>query len=109
MSSYILDQSRPSANTNTLVYTVAAGEKLAATSIYIAVVNSNSGDFYSIAVVPSGDTLSDENWIVSAQPINNNAQFNSGLTLPAGTEIYVKSQLGLCSFTICGIQSNSSD
>jgi hypothetical protein len=74
-------------------------------STLVACNQSSANSTYWIAVVPSGDTLSSENWVAFNVPISgsDSTALTLGITLAAGDVIQV-SGLATGSFSLFGSQ-----
>lgn len=104
MASYISVQSKPSANTDTSIYTVTSGKNLVISTINVANVSTTSGDFIFLAIVPSGQSLTDSRYAVYNQAINTNMNIGDKIIASAGSQIYVKATNGYCSFKLNAIE-----
>lgn len=100
---YILVQSKPTAATSTSVYTVASDKTLVFSSISVANISNTSGDYISLAIVPSGGSLTDDKWFVYNQPLVENIQLGKGVIAPASSQVYVRSEYGYATFTLNGM------
>ena len=99
----VLGQSNPGATTLTDLYTVPVSTQTVVSTI--TVVNQGAASTtYRIAVVPSGDTASAENYIVYDESIlpNQTTGFTMGLTLAAGDKIRVYAGTTTMSFNAFG-------
>jgi len=98
----ILGQSKPQANVNTLLFTVAS-----ANSVEFSIFINNQGliyDGYTIAPVPNGQIQQSSNFLAyNTHLIGGGTVAFSGLYLNSGDSVYVTSYLGNCSFTATGI------
>lgn len=100
----ILGQSAPSATTNTTIYTVpGATTSLCST---LAVCNRGSSATYRVAVIPSGDTIDVDNYIVydSAISANDSIFLTIGITINAGDFIVVYSNSASLTFSLFGTE-----
>ncbi|CAB4122462.1 hypothetical protein UFOVP29_24 [uncultured Caudovirales phage] len=99
MSSYqIFHQGKPDAGVDTLLYT-SAGKVIA--NIWLG--NQSGEDHVSIAIVPNGNTLSDENYIAYDTPVATNYIFYlQTICFGLGDTVWIRSQNGTSSFTLTG-------
>jgi|APCry1669189768_1035252.scaffolds.fasta_scaffold01991_9 hypothetical protein len=103
ITTQILGQAKPSAATNTMLFTVA-GSNSVEFSIYI---NNQSQvyDGYSIALIPYGQTgpAAQQYLALNTQIAGGATAAFSGLYLNSGDSVIVASTAGNCSFTATGI------
>lgn len=99
----VLGQSNPSATTNTDLYTVPASTSAVVSSISICNVGATNTTF-RIAVIPNGDTISNENYIYYNVPISASETFVAtiGITLATGDKITVYAENASLSFNAFG-------
>jgi hypothetical protein len=99
----ILGQITGSSSTASLYASPAATETVV--SSLIAVNRSTTSSLYYIAVVPSGSTLENKNWIAYNVPISgsDSIALTLGITLGAGDSVQVSGML-TGSFSIFGSQ-----
>jgi hypothetical protein len=103
----ILGQLNPSAATVETVYTVPAATECVISSIVVCnTSDTGAADSFSIAVIPSGDTLATKNLVYVLIPINGNNTFVAtvGITLGAGDYVQVFSTSGESSFSLFGME-----
>ncbi len=104
--SYIVaGQAAPVANTNTDLYTVPANKAFIASTLVCA--NRSATDMVSIrvAIVPSGETLSDKHFVEYDRLISerDNHRMTWGMALPTGSKVVVRSTTALSSFSLFGV------
>ncbi len=99
----ILGKVKPSAASNTLLYTVPASTQA---NVNIFVANQSSVDTtIRVALTKSGNTLSTIDYIAYDVGINKDNPLNfTGIALAAGDKIYVYNTLATCSFVATGIE-----
>lgn len=103
ISSKVFGQQKPAGATDTDLFVVASG-KQAQVSIF-ACNQSASADTYRIAIIPSGDTLSGENYIAYDISLSANSSDNyTSLCLNAGDKVVIRSGSGNVSFTATGLE-----
>jgi hypothetical protein len=97
-SNQIFHQALPDAGTDTLLYT-SAGNVVA----NMRMANQSGQDQISVALVPSGNTLSAENYIAYDTVVATNYMcYLQVLCFGAGDEVWIRSQNGTSSFTLTG-------
>ena len=103
----ILGQTRPTAETQSNIYTVPAGSSAVVSTVNICNQQASSDNF-RIAVVPSGETLSAEHYISYnvIVPAYDSIALTIGITLSAGDQISAYSNSGNISFNIFGSEVN---
>ena len=86
----VLGQVAPAANTANTVYTVPAATSTVVSTIMVCNPDSSTRSF-NIAVVPSGQTLAQKNYIAYATPIalTDSISLTMGITLAANDSISV--------------------
>jgi len=102
----LLGQSDPTAATDTTVYTVPASKR---TRLFISFVNrhASTADTIRIALVPSGESLSDEHYIKYEESIAANADDStSTYLLNSGDFVVVRAANGTMSFTLSGFEDD---
>ncbi len=101
----MLGQSKPSANTNTTVYTVPGGTIAIISGIFVANVGS-ALDTIRIFAVPSGDSAGVANAIYHdiSIPDDETLLVNGALTLDAGDFLVVFALNGDITFTVSGLE-----
>jgi hypothetical protein len=100
----ILGQTAPTANTETLNYTVPASTSTTIRSIVVTNTSSSS-DTFSISLVPTaGSSATNANYIVLNNTImgNSTISFKYGYMLPTGAGIRIKSTNGTSTFSTYG-------
>lgn len=110
ISGYISDSylvfsgSAPAGALNTL-YTVPAGKSAVVSTL--AITNLGTATQYRVAVIPSGDTLSQENWLFFDVPIaaTSTQAITIGMTLAAGDVVKIAANSGYVSATLFGSES----
>lgn len=102
--SKVFGQCKPAAGTNTELTVVPTG-KQGQVSLFFSNQHATVDDKISIALVPSGDTLEDKNYITKAAnlPPSTTAVF-SGIGLNSGDKVIVASANGTSSFTATGLE-----
>ena len=87
----VLGQQTPTANTNTTLYTVPASTNTIVSTINICNPNAAANVGVNIAVVPSGRSLSQNNYIVYQLPIPSYdaVALTMGITLASNDSIQV--------------------
>jgi hypothetical protein len=100
----ILGQITPTISTNTTLYTVPSATSAVCSTLTIA-PTSTSGSV-NVAVVPSGETLSTQHYIMYGIACNasNALYFTIGLTLAAGDSIVVNSSSSNIAFGLFGTE-----
>lgn len=104
-SSYkVLGQVAPTATTQTTLYTTPALTQSVCSTLVIC--NRGTTASFRVAVVPSGDTLSNENYIVYDNYVNqyDTIFLTLGLTLSAGDVVTVYASSGDLSFGLFGTE-----
>lgn len=102
----ILGQLKPTANTDTNLFTVAYSNQ-AQFNIFIC-NQSGSQDQISVALVPSGSSETSISYILYNTPIDGNYAFTlGGLSLNSGDQVRVLSTYGTTSFTASGLTISS--
>jgi hypothetical protein len=99
----ILGQTAPSAQANTLLYTVPAGKDLVSSTITVA--NRSQLDVnFRIALVPYGDSIATKHYIAYDTPCagNDSTFITVGLTATAGDKVYVYADTDKLSFNLSG-------
>lgn len=96
----VLGQAAPPLSTDTTLFTATAETVV---STIVAANRSNAAARFSIAVVPSGDTLGDKHWIYRQLLCGPNDSFaaTAGWTLATGDTVVVRTS-GLMSFSAFG-------
>lgn len=102
----IAGQASPAANTDTVLFTVPTGKEFVAATL--AVVNratTGAPIDVRVAIVPSGETLSDKHYIEYGLllDIREGKRIGINLGMDAGTRVYVHSSSANASFTLGGV------
>lgn len=99
----ILGQSKPASASNTTLYQVPASA-LAAVCSTLVICNQGTTCTYRVAVIPSGDTLSSDNYIIYDSYVNqyDSSFITIGITLSPSDYIVVYSLTGNVSFSLFG-------
>jgi hypothetical protein len=99
----ILGQSKPSATTTTNLYIVPSETNTVISTITVCNLDSSAAT-YRISCVPSGDTLSDENYIVFGAnvPANDTIALTLGLTLNSSGSVNVYASTASIAFGAFG-------
>lgn len=100
----ILGQVAPSITTDTDLYTVPAGTQAVCSTL--TVCNRGGSTTFYVMVVPSGDTVSDENYLIYNVGINasDTLFFTIGITLNTGDKIVVNSSSSTLTFNLFGTE-----
>jgi hypothetical protein len=94
----IFHQLKPAAGVNTLLYT-ATGNVIA----NMRMANQSGADNVSVAIVPNGDSLSDENYIAYDTEVASHYMFYlQVICFATGDDVWIRSQQGSSSFTLTG-------
>jgi hypothetical protein len=103
----VLGQSNPSATTATTIYTAPSLTQAVISTITVCNQSATNAT-YRIAVIPSGDTLSAENYVVYDETIiaNSTTALTLGITLGAGDFIQVYTSSASVSFNAFGSEVN---
>jgi hypothetical protein len=106
----VLGQSAPTAATPTTAYTVPAGTGNYAVVSTINITNTASSftDEIRIAVVPSGESLSAQHYVVYnvGVLVGSSQSYTLGIGLQPGDTINVWSTAGTSSFSIFGMENS---
>lgn len=103
----IAGQAVSSANTDTLLYTVPADTQFVESTLTVCNRNINGiMSTFRVAVVKSGEALSDKNYLVYDMPLEARAtqSLTLGFTLGAGDKVFVRSSSGDMSFSVFGCE-----
>jgi hypothetical protein len=103
----ILGQAAPASNTLTTLYTSPASTNTVISTITICNANTISAFPVRIAAIPSGNTISQNNFIISDMqiPAADTVSLSIGITLAAGDFIQVSANnTNLMSFSAFGSQ-----
>jgi hypothetical protein len=100
----ILGQVNPNATTNTDLYVVPSGSQAVVSTI--SVCSTAQTDTYRIAVVPSGDSVSLENYIVYDGVVNfkDSIILTTGLSLSESDKVVVYSAGSGLAFNAYGVE-----
>lgn len=106
----IAGQVAPSANQDTVLYTVPALKSFLGSTLNI--VNRNTAGVMSsfrVAVVPAGETLSAQHFIEYEKLVESrdSKRLTIGMTLSAGDVVFVRSSSGDLSFTLFGTEQTA--
>jgi len=94
----IFAQCKPNAETDTVLY-LSTGNVVA--NMWMG--NQSGEDYVRIAIVPHGNSLSNESYIAYDTPIATNYIFYlQTLCFGVGDTVYVRSRMGTSSFTVTG-------
>lgn len=105
----VLGQSKPTADTQTTLYTVptGAGNYAVVSSL---VISNLTGDLTNtrVAVRPAGETLADKHYIIYGNGVNpfSSQSYTIGITLAATDVVTVYDSLGKCSFNLFGSENS---
>jgi hypothetical protein len=99
----VLGQSKPSAASDTTLYTVPSSTNTIVSTLNIVNLNA-SADTVRVAIRPDGATLTDSQYIIYDLSLNGKSSFTftAGLTIDAADVITVYSTNGYCSFSAFG-------
>ena len=103
----IAGQAAPAANTDTTLYTVGSGKQFVGSSLVIC--NRNTAGVaskYRVAVVPSGGTLANANYLIYDNFIDSRETKTRtiGISLAVGDFVVVRSDSADLSFTLFGAE-----
>lgn len=105
----VLGQSKPTAATDTTLYTVPAGSGNYAV-ISSLVINNITTDITNVrvAIRPAGATLEDKHYIIHTNGVNpySTQVYTIGITLAATDVITVYDVNGKCSFNLFGSENS---
>jgi hypothetical protein len=105
----VLGQAKPTAATDTTLYTVPSGAGNYAVVSSLVVANI-TGDITSIrvAVRPAGATLEDKHYIIynSSATAQSTQVYTIGITLAATDVVTVYDSAGKCSFNLFGSENS---
>jgi hypothetical protein len=99
----ILGQAAPSAQANTLLYTVPTGKDVVVSTISVA--NRSDGEVkFRVALVPYGQSIATKHYIAYSTPCagNDSTFITVGLTASAGDMVYVYADTDKLSFNLSG-------
>lgn len=99
----VLGQSQTTANTVTTLYTVPAGNSAVVSTVNVC--NQNlANDFFRLAVVPAGQTLSSKHYIAynTAIPALDSISLTIGITLAASDSLQIFANTANVSFSAFG-------
>lgn len=100
-----LGAKKPAAITLENLYTVPDNTQAIAT-VFIANQNNTSDDSFRIAVLKSGDTISDADYIAYDADIGHGTFMSvTSFAINAGDKIKVYSHNGDCSFNVFGLET----
>lgn len=99
----VLGQAKPTAATNTTLYTVPSATQAVASTLNISNV-TNDLTTIRVAVRPAGESIADKHYIVynNTIPGYSTAQFTIGITLGATDVVTVYDTAGKCAFNLFG-------
>lgn len=104
----IAGQSAPLANTNTDLYTVPASTTFVGSTLIIANRSVDTvATAFRVAVVPSGQTLSDKHYIEYDKLIDSreSIKLTLGWALSTGDKVIVRASSASLSFTLFGVEN----
>lgn len=106
----LVGQSAPTANTDTLIYTVGATLYFVASTLMVT-NRDTAGDAaeFRVAVVPPGDTLGSKHYIKYDEFIDQRESIalTLGLSMQAGCSIYVRGSTANLSFSLFGLEAKA--
>lgn len=99
----VLGQAQTTANTVTTVYTVPAGNSAVVSTVNVCNQNLSS-DYFRLAVVPAGQTLSAKHYIAynTVIPALDAISITMGITLAASDTIQIFANTANVSFSVFG-------
>lgn len=99
----VLGQSNPSANTDTVLYTVPSGANTIISTVTICNLDSNAASF-KMAIVPFGFSLASQHYMNFNTTIAGNDTITAtlGITLSASDTLHVNASTDLISFSSFG-------
>ena len=100
----VLGQSNPVSLQDTTLYTVPLTYEAIVSSLFIC--NLNTACTIRVAVIPDGDTLSNENYILynTALAANETLTFTSGISLSSQDSVSVYTDSPDVAFTMFGVE-----
>lgn len=103
----VAGQSAPTANTDTTLYTVPANTNFVASSLVFCNRSKVELSTLRIAIVPNGQTLSNEHYISYDEilDIRERKSMVLGFALAAGDKVVVRSSTANLSFTLFGVEN----
>ena len=102
----VLGQSIPAQDTVTTLYTVPAGKEAIISSITICNQHTLDPTEFSIAIVPSGQTIGNKHYLFKGKLIKHRDTKNEaiGAGLAAGDVVKISSASGTVSFSVFGTE-----
>jgi hypothetical protein len=99
----VLGQSKPTATTDTDLYTVPSSTNTVASTINVVNLNA-SADTVRIAVRPNGASIADQHYLVYDLALSGKSTFTftAGITMDAADVVTVYSANGYSAFSIFG-------
>lgn len=99
----VLGQSKPTAATDTTLYTVPANTSTVVSSIMVTNL-TNDITTINIAIRPAGEAIADKHYVAYNNTVlgGNTVGFTLGITLAATDVVTVSDLLGKCSFNLFG-------
>lgn len=104
----VLAQLAPTASSNQDVLTVGAGKSVIVSKIVITNRATRPGDpaGFDLAIVPSGDTIGNKNYICTEELVNPRKSVikGAGITLAAGDKIVINPTSATFSISVFGVE-----
>lgn len=102
----VLAQAALSSSTDTDLYTAPAATQVVVSTIVVANRSSSATGLYRIAVIPSGETLTDKHYVAYdvLMPISESTTLTFGLTLGAGDKVVARASTSDFSFNVFGVE-----
>lgn len=101
----VLGQAAPNANTSTTLYTTPSNTESVVSTIFITNRGTTGGNF-SIAIVPSGETLENKHYIAQLFSIESKSfvSITAGITMAEADIIVVEGDTNTLSFSAFGTE-----
>jgi len=106
-SNKVLGQTNPAANTSTTLYTVPASTQAVGSTLVICNLDTSGVvATYSVAVIPSGQTLANKHYTHYTQAIDarKSIRLTVGWTLAAGDKVQIIASTANVSFNLFGAE-----
>lgn len=104
-SNKVLGQANPTANTSTVLYTVPASSQAIGSTLTVCNLDTSGVvATFSIAVVPSGQTLANKHYTHYTQAVDarKSVRLTLGWTLATGDKVYVIASTANVAFNLFG-------
>jgi hypothetical protein len=105
VSNKVLGQANPTASTSTVLYTVPASTQAVGSTLVVCNLDTTGViATYSIAVVPSGQTLANKHYTHYTQAVDarKSVRLTLGWTLAAGDKVYILASTANVAFNLFG-------